>query len=199
MTRTKAIATICAVLIIGSVATVAANQARWGDQAAPGWANRKPMPTDTTTPADHGVRVIPSPLAELQAKMADPTKTYTIEPVPIHKYDTPRPPREERLLQAAATALRRVRPMPDARLQFFGWLDRPDSPLTRYGWHLSVQKVTPTPGGRLITVTVIPQVTMGGGHAEVFNSMAEEYLWSDDQIQFVRAYPLTNVEPMYGW
>lgn len=128
----------------------------------------------------------------------DPSKVYTVEPMPVRGEVKPRTQQEERLLEQATEIVARLRPVPEARLQFFSWIDQADSPLTVTGWGVFVQQVTPTPEGWLITLQVTPSTTRkDGGKANVGNCFIEQYLWSDGTLRYMNgfAHPKIGAEP----
>lgn len=128
----------------------------------------------------------------------DPSTVYTVEPMPVRGNVKARTQQQERLLEQAADIVGRLRPVPEARRQFFSWMDRADSPVSFGGWGVFVEKAAPSPEGWLITLQVTPFATRpGGGPAMVDNCFIEQYLWSDGTLKYVNgfAHPRIGAEP----
>lgn len=182
-------ASIGSVLVVGTVGAFVTGQNSGRFRAVAGEIRRNPR-TTPATPED-----IQSQLRDLDK----PIPNYTIEPIPVRGIIKARTQEQDQLFQEAAGVLSNVLPEPADRLNFFSWLDRADSPLTRYGWSGFVQDVRPSPAGWLITLWVSPKVSRFGGAAVVSNRFGEEYLWAAGEVQYVRGYPLTEAEPSFAW
>jgi hypothetical protein len=138
-------------------------------------------------------------LAEQQAALTDPNRTYAVVVQTAIGTIAPRSEEAEKRFQAAAAAIRSVKPVPEARREFFAWVSRPDSPVQAYGWDVTVREVEPVKGGLLITLIVSPRALHGGSHAFVLNKLSEQYLLANGRLHFAGAFPLTGAEPAFAW
>jgi hypothetical protein len=128
----------------------------------------------------------------------DPSMVYKVEPIPVRGNVKPRTEQEDRLLKEAAEVVARRLPVPEERVQFFSWMDKPDSRVKFGGWWAHVLQVTPTPEGWRITLRAGVFANLdGGGPAAVHNWFIEEYLWSNSTLTFLKgdADPVTGAEP----
>jgi hypothetical protein len=141
-----------------------------------------------------------SPIPRPESLMLpNPATVYRVEPIPVRGIVQPRTPQQERSVKAASTIVSRLRPIPEDRIRFFGWMNEANSPAVFAGWAAFVQQAVPTPEGQLITLRVSAlATTRSGGHIGVMNNFIEEYLWSDGSLRYLRGYscPIIGEKPI---
>lgn len=142
-------------------------------QAAPVPPEEAPTPLEPDRPNPYMVRSHPYPLAS----MRNPGR-----------------------FDAVVAVLKKMRPVPDARIQFYKWLENEQSPLVFQGWKTVVKDVVSTPTGWEAEVWVSPQVlTKDETPAILFNRFVERYSFSNGELTFVGGHPRPGQsdEPAY--
>ena len=160
--------------------------------------NAKANPKQSSNKAVMPFSPIPRP--ELLAP-PDPATVYTVEPIPVRGIVKPRSAQEERDVVAASAIIAKLKPIPNDRIQFFGWMNEPDSPAVFLGWSVFVQQSVPTSEGQLITLRVSTQsMRKDNIMMHVMNNFLEEYLWTGGRLQYLRGYtcPIIGAKPVYS-
>lgn len=146
---------------------------------------RKPAPKAELHLPRESFIPTPEQLALLDGNSNDPARLYTIKPAPVGGDIKARTPEQERLFDLATAIMRRERPVPPDRVQFFKWVDEDNFHFKIKGWSTFVYHVTPIAGGLGITLKVWPKVT---SDAIIANSYYEEYAWVNGIITYSKGY-----------
>ena len=166
-------------------------------------AESKPFEPSAGKTVDLRFRLVTSaiPRPEQFPPPPDPATVYTVEPIPVRGIIKPRTPEQDREFVSAAAIVAKARPIPDDRIRFFGWMDKPDSRATFAGWWAFVQGVETTPEGQIITLRVSVQARdKAGDQIGIMNNFIEEYRWSEGRLQYLKGYtcPIIGAEPSFS-
>jgi hypothetical protein len=182
---------LATVLATGAAALVALMSMLQGVNAGdPAKISRGKALQKTPRPGAQAVmRSSPVPRPE-SLMLPDPATVYRVEPIPVRGIVQLRTPQQEQSLKAASALVSRLRPIPEDRIRFFGWMNEANSPAVFAGWGVFVQQAVPTPDGQLILLRVSAlATTRSGGHIGVMNNFIEEYLWSNGSLRYLKGYP----------
>ena len=180
-----AIGVLCLSVVITAYATQRGVENQ-GDKAAPG-ASEPRIPLDPRFPFPTAPTTF---TLQQHAKMAAEASTYKVDPYPPQEGES-RTEAHQRALEELTARVVKLAPVPDQRLAFFAWMDRPDCPIRFQGWGCWLDGVEAIPGGYSFRLRVSAHAfDATSRYVAVLNIYVEEYtLTKDEGLRFLRGYP----------